>query len=534
MSVNMARNDYDAVIIGAGHNGLVCGAYLARKGFKVCLLERRELAGGAAVSEAVWPGYRVSTASYTMALLQPRIIQDLELARYGYEIVVPPPMLHLYGDGRSLVFRAEGEQLTRDIARIDEADAKAYGKYRAHMAKLGRVVSDMLWEIPPDPTDQALGARSKLLSFVWRFRDMGEQFYELYDVLTLSARDFLARWFRSDEMITALGFYASCGGAATSLCSPGSAYVLLRGFIRDHATNAGPAGFVRGGMGMISDSIAASGKAHGMRVRCDAPVAEVLIEGERAVGVRLESGEHIAAGCVISNVATKVLFQKLVNARHVPPEFVTRVAQIRDRSTAFKVHLALNRLPTFKDFDAQSAGFAYPAQVRIGPSVDYLERAWDAAKYGEIAPRPALVVMTPSAVDPSVAPAGKHLISIFGQHAPYALRDGNWDTQRDRLYEIVIDTLAQYAPDIRECIDAAHVLSPVDLERIFALPGGHVHHGELSADQMFFRRPVQGAADYRTPVKGLYQCGASVHPGGGVTGVPGHNAAQVVMRAERR
>jgi len=525
---------YDAVIIGAGHNGLVCGAYLARKGLRVCLLERRGIAGGAAVSEAVWPGYRVSTASYTMALLQPRIIEELELAKYGYEIVVPPPMLHLYGEGRSLMFRAEGERLHADIARFSPADADAYGRYRAHMTKLGKVVSEMLWETPPDPADHALAARSKLLGFAWRFRDLGEQFYDLYDVLTLSARDFLARWFESDEMITALGFYASCGGAATSICSPGSAYVLLRGFIRDHATNAGPAGFVRGGMGSISDAIAASGKAHGMEVRCDAPVAEVLIEGERARGVRLVSGEHIEAGCVISNVATKVLFQQLVKAEHVAPEFLARVAHIRDRSTAFKVNLALRRLPAFTDFDPDAAGFAYPAQVRIGPSVEYLERAWDAAKYGEISPHPPLVVMTPSAVDPSVAPAGKHLMSIFGQHAPYALREGSWDTRRERLYDIVLDTLAAHAPDIRDCIDDAQVLSPVDLERIFALPGGHVHHGELSADQIFFRRPVQGAADYRTPVRGLYQCGASVHPGGGVTGVPGHNAAQVVMRGERR
>ncbi|NPT36440.1 phytoene desaturase family protein [Paraburkholderia xenovorans] len=527
-------NRYDAVIIGAGHNGLVCGAYLARKGFKVCLLERRELAGGAAVSEAVWPGYRVSTASYTMALLQPRIIDELELAKYGYEIVVPPPMLHLYGDGRSLLFRPEGERLSADIARFSEADADAYGKYRAHMARLGKMVAGMLWETPPDPADSTLSARSRLLGFAWRFRDMGEQFYDLYDVLTLSARDYLARWFESDEMIAALGFYASCGGAATSICSPGSAYVLLRGFIRDHTTSAGPAGFVRGGMGSISEAIAASGKAYGMEVRCNAPVASVEISGERATGVRLSSGELIEAGCVISNVATKVLFQQLVGAQNVPPAFLARVRQIRDRSTAFKVNLALRRLPTFKDFDARSAGFAYPAQVRLAPSVEYLERAWDAAKYGEISPRPPLVVLTPSAVDPGVAPEGKHLMSIFGQHAPYALRDGPWDdAQRERLYQITLDTLAAYAPDIRECIDDAQVLSPADLERIFALPGGHVHHGELSADQIFFRRPVQGAADYCTPVKGLYQCGASVHPGGGVTGVPGYNAAHVVVRRER-
>jgi phytoene dehydrogenase-like protein len=526
-------NRYDAVIIGAGHNGLVCGAYLARKGFKVCVLERRALAGGAAVSEAVWPGYRVSVASYTMALLQPCIIQELELAKYGYEIVVPPPMLHLYGEGRSLIFRAEGERLRADIARFSLKDADAYGRYRAHMTQLGKLVSKMLWEIPPDPADSALSARSRLLGFAWRFRDMGEQFYDLYDVLTLSARDFLARWFESDEMVTAMGFYSSCGGAATSICSPGSAYVLLRGFIRDHTTSAGPAGFVRGGMGTISEAIAASGTAHGMEVRCNAPVESVEVRNERATGVRLVSGEIIEAGCVISNVATKVLFQQLVSAEHVPPEFLSRVAQIRDRSTAFKVNLALKRLPAFPDFDAQSAGFAYPAQVRIAPSVDYLERAWDAAKYGDISPRPPLVVLSPSAVDPTVAPDGKHLMSVFGQHAPYALREGTWDTQRERLYEIVLDTLSAYAPDIRDCIDDAQVLSPVDLERIFALPGGHVHHGELSADQIFFRRPVRGAADYRTPVRGLYQCGASVHPGGGVTGVPGHNAAQVVMRSER-
>ncbi|MFT4067381.1 phytoene desaturase family protein [Paraburkholderia sp.] len=526
-------NRYDAVIIGAGHNGLVCGAYLARKGFKVCLLERRELAGGAAVSEAVWPGYRVSVASYTMALLQPRIIEELELARYGYEIVVPPPMLHLYGDGRSLVFRAEDERLSADIARFSEKDAEAYGRYRAYMTRLGKIVAEMLWEIPPDPADGTLAARSRLLGFAWRFRDMGEQFYDLYDVLTLSARDFLAHWFESDEMITAMGFYSSCGGAATSIGSPGSAYVLLRGFIRDHTTSAGPAGLVRGGMGTISEAIAASGAAYGMEVRCNAPVAAVEVKGGRATGVRLASGEVIEAGCVISNVATRVLFQQLVDARHVPSEFLSRVAQIRDRSTAFKINLALSRLPTFSDFDPEAAGFAYPAQVRIAPSVDYLERAWDAAKYGEISPRPPLVVLSPSAVDPSVAPTGKHLMSIFGQHAPYALREGTWDTQRERLYEIVLGTLSGCAPDIRDCIDDAQVLSPVDLERIFALPGGHVHHGELSADQIFFRRPVRGAADYRTPIRGLYQCGASVHPGGGVTGVPGHNAAQVVMRSER-
>lgn len=386
---------------------------------------------------------------------------------------------------------------------------------------------------PPDPSDQSLGARGRLLSFAWRYRRMGDKFYDLCDVLTLSARDYLARWFVSDEIITALGFYASCGGATTSICEPGSAYVLLRGFIRDHTTAAGPAGFIRGGMGSISEAIAASGKVHGMEVHCGAQVVSVDVRAGRTTGVTLVSGEHIEAGCVISNVATKVLFQQLVHSEAVTPEFLARVSHIRDRSTVFKINIALKRLPTFKYFDAVDAGFAYPAQVRIAPSVEYLERAYDAAKYGEIAERPGLVVITPSAVDPSVAPAGKHLMSVFGQHVPYQLREGNWEAGRGRLYRNVIDTLSAHAPDFESCIDAAQVLAPPDFERIFALPGGHVHHGEISADQMFFQRPVRGAADYRTPIKGLYQCGASVHPGGGVTGVPGHNAAQVVLQAER-
>ena len=522
---------YDAVIIGAGHNGLVCGAYLARQGKRVCVLERRDIIGGAAVSEAVWPGYKVSVASYTMALLQPRIIEELKLANYGYEIVQPTPMIHFYGNGRTLMFSDDPAQMLADIGRYSTADAQAYPRYREHMAQLGKVVEQILWEIPPDPADTSFKGRVRLLQFAWRYRNIGVKFYDLYDVLTLSARDYLARWFESDALICALGFYSACGGAATSICSPGSAYVLLRGFIRDHTTAAGPAGFVKGGMGSISNAIAASGQAHGMEIRCTVTVKSVNVSNGHATGVTLESGETINARCVISNAATKILFQKMLRPLDVPADYLKRVGQIRDASTAFKVNLAMNRLPTFKDFDPSKAHFAYPVQVRIGPSVDYLEQAFDASKYGRIAPRPALVMHTPSVVDPTVAPAGKHLVSIFGQHAPYTLREGNWEDARSTLYEIVLDTLSEYAPNIRDCIDEAQVLSPADLERIFSLPGGHVHHGEISADQIFFRRPVQGSADYRTPIKGLYQCGASVHPGGGVSGVPGHNAAQVVLAA---
>ena len=527
----MTSQAYDAVIIGAGHNGLVCGTYLARRGLKVCVVERRHIIGGAAVSEAVWPGYRVSVASYTMALLQPKIIQELELAKYGFEVIKPTPMVHFYGNGKTMVFGDLDENLSTAIGNLHPDDVQGYKDYRAHMAGLGRVVSGMLWDVPPDPASTALAERAKLLKLAYKYRGLGQQVYDLYDVLTLSAYDFLRRWFKSDEMITALGFYTACGGACTTVMAPGSAYVLLRGFIRDNTTSAGPAGFVRGGMGTISESIAAAGKAAGMEIRCNAEVDTVIIEGGAAVGVRLKGGETIRAKRVISNAATKVLFQKLVSEAAVSDEFRKNVSFIRDQSTAFKVNLALNRLPTYKDFDAKSAGFDYPTQARIAPSVAYLERAYDAAKYGEISPKPPLVILTPSVLDSSVAPEGKHLISIFGQHAPYRLAKGDWDERRAELCEIVLSTLEEHMPDIRECIDDAQVLSPADIERTFGLPGGHVHHSEISMDQIFFRRPVRGAADYRTPIKNLFQCGASVHPGGGVTGVPGYNAAQVILNA---
>lgn len=522
---------YDGVIIGGGHNGLVCGAYLARAGQRVCVVERREMVGGASVTEEVWPGYKVSTAAYTMALMQPRIILELELARHGFEVCKPTPMVQLFGGAKSLVMAEDPAALRAEFAQFSEKDADAYPKYRAHMARLGQRVSRMLWEIPPDPGSSRLRSRMDLVRFAWRYRDIGDQFYDLYDALTLSSHDFLKRWFESDEVLTALSFYTACGGGVSSPRTPGSAYILLRGFVRDHGTAAGPAGFMRGGMGAISEAIARSGRQHGMEIRTGAPVKSVLVEGGQARGVVLQDGEVLRSRYVVSNAPAKVLFRTLLSQADLPGAFLKEVDLIRDASTAFKVHLALNRLPTFRDFDAARAGFPYPAQARIAPSIEYLERAYDAGKYGGIAEQPPLVVMTPSVVDPTVAPEGKHLISIFGQHAARHLRDGEWnDERREALYQAVLCTLERHAPDIRDCIDAAQALSPADLEQRFCLPGGHVHHGELSADQIFFRRPVRGFGDYRTPVPGLYQCGASVHPGGGVTGVPGYNAASVILR----
>ncbi len=523
---------HDAVIIGAGHNGLVCGAYLARAGKKVLVLERRDIVGGAAVTEELWPGFQLSTASYTMALLQPKVILELELQQHGLKVLKPPPMFVPLEGGRSLIFHDDLARTCAQIAQFSPKDAQALPRYREHMQRLGMLFRELLFEVPPD---LAMGSLQDLITFIrlgWRHRRMRDRIYDLYDVMTLSAYDFLARWFESDAMRAAMGFYAAGGGANSGIRSPGSAYVLLRGFIRDHATAAGGAGFIEGGMGSISKAIAASGAAYGMQVRTGVPVASVDVHKGRAVGVILENGERIEARTVIANASAQTLFRRLVDPAHLPEGFLDEVAHIRDESTVFKLNLALERLPVFKGFDPIEAGFAYPAQVRLGPSVDYIERSFDPSKYGDFARRPVMTLITPSVVDPTLAPPGKHVMSIMGQHAPYTLRGRSWDDARHELREAALDTLEEFAPGFRGTILHEQLLTPVDYERIFDLPRGHVHHAELSADQIFFRRPVRGCADYRTPVRGLYQCGASTHPGGGVTGIPGHNAARVLLAGE--
>ena len=521
---------FDAVIVGGGHNGLVCGSYLARAGQRVCVLERRALIGGAAVTEELWPGYHLSTASYTMALLQPKIILDLELQKHGYEILKPPPMWLPMPGGRSLILSDDPARTHASIAQFSVADADMYPRYRAHMQSLGPLFQKLLFEIAPDPGSRKWGDLVKLARMGWRHRRLNDQFFDLWDVMTLSAYDFLSRWFESDAMRAALGFYASGGGANSGIKSPGSAYVLMRGFARDHGTAAGGAGFVRGGMGSISRAIAASGAAHGMVIRTDAEVREIDIEDGRAVGVTLASGERVAARRVITNASAQTVFRRLVPARHLPADFVNDIANIRDESTVFKLNLALDRLPAWTAFDPGVAGFDYPAQLRIGPTTDYIEQAFDPSKYGDFARRPVMTIITPSVLDGTLAPAGKHVMSIMGQHAPYTLRGRTWDEARDDLYRCTIETIETFAPGFESTIAHAQLLTPLDFERIFDLPRGHVHHGELSADQIFFRRPVRKFGDHRTPIAGLFQCGASTHPGGGVTGVPGHNAAQVVLQ----
>ncbi|MFP3562898.1 phytoene desaturase family protein [Paraburkholderia sp. SIMBA_030] len=520
---------FDVVVVGGGHNGLVCGAYLARQGKSVCVLERKAQVGGATVTEELWPGFRISTASYLMALLQPKVIMDLELKRHGLEIIALTPTFQPLSGDRAFTFWSEPDRLRAEIARFSPHDAAAYPDYLAFMTGVALVVRDLLWQTPFDPGLDNLKDAWQLASFGWKNRAMLDKFHDVYDLMTLSAYDLLSRWFESDDVKAVLGFYAAAAGGNVSMKTPGSAYIMLRGFLRDNTTAAGGSGVVKGGMGSITRAILKDGAEHGLVAHCDAEVSEILISGGRATGVRLSDGRVFEGKTVVSNLPAKLLFQKLIPAGNLQDSFLKDVSRIRDRSTAYKVNLALKGLPTFRLFDPAKMGFAYPALVKVGPDIDYIERSFDGSKYGEYAQNPCMAVLTPSVLDTTLAPDGHHVMSIFGTHAPYRLATGDWtDADREALYERTIATLEQHAPNIRELILHKQILVPPDLERLFTLPGGHVHHGELSADQVFFKRPVKHYADYRTPIGGLFMCGASTHPGGGVTGVPGHNAARVV------
>jgi phytoene dehydrogenase-like protein len=520
----------DAVIIGAGHNGMVCATYLAKAGLKVAALERRSVVGGPVVTEEVWPGYRISVAAFWMSLLQPRIMMDLDLRKHGIEVLETPPGFQPFADGSSIVFWPDTQRMVDEIRTFSTADAEAYPHFIAHMERLMPYLRRLLFEIPVDPTTGRLRDIGRALTLAWRFRDIGARFYDIWDLLTLSAYDFLRRWFESEKMLTALGSYASGSGGNISPKTPGSAYVLARPMLRDPNTPAGPGGLVKGGMGAVTQALRRAAEATGVTIKTDAEVSRIIIENGAARGVALANGERIDAKVVIANANAQTTFLRLVDKAHLPASFVAAVKRIRTDSSCFKINLATSQLPRWFAYETRGLNASDPGSITIAENLEELEEAFEAARHGRMAPRPYLWILTPSAFDSTVAPPGKHVVSVFGGHVPYRLRDRDWDdSARNELYDIVMRQISRYAPGFGNSVIHKQILVPQDLERIFDLPGGHVHHGELSIDQIFFRRPVARYADYRSPIPGLYQCGASAHPGGGVTGVPGHNAARIAL-----
>lgn len=522
--------EFDAVIVGGGHNGLVCAAYLAKAGRKVCVVERRNVVGGAALTEELWPGFHLSVASYWMSLMQPKVMIDLDLMKYGVEVVETAPGIQPFLDGTAVTFWGDQKKMCAELARYSEADAAAYPQFAAHMQKLVVHLRKLLFEVPVDFTTGKVQDLTKTALMAWRMKAAGPMFYDIWDLLTLSCHDYLKRWFHSPEVLTIFGCYTSGSGGNIGPFVPGSAYVLARPFLRDGSTEAGPGGLVKGGMGAVAKALKQVCLDYKVEIRCNAAVQEIIVEDGHAKGVRLQNGDVIKAKSVVSNANAKTLFLKLLKPQDVPATVLDAVKRIRTKSTAFKVNMALKGLPQWTALKGKDVNQT-PGSITIAENLNELQTAFDQAQRGEMAQHPYMWILTPSVFDPSGAPPGMHTLSLMGGHMPYQLQDGRpWNEEtKEELFSLVVEQIERYAPGFRELVLHKQVLVAPDIEAMFDMPDGHVHHGELSIDQIFFRRPIAHYADYRSPIKGLYMCGASTHPGGGVTGVPGHNAAKVIL-----
>ncbi len=529
----MATTSYDAIVIGAGHNGLAHAAYLARAGMKTLVLERRHLVGGAAVTEEVFPGFSFSVASYVVSLLRPEIIRELDLPRHGLEILPLDGTFTPMQNGDYLWRAADHARTRREIARHSKVDAEAYDEYARAMVEMARFVKPILSMKPPDPLRPGLRGAKELLFLLRRFQRLPHRDqYNQVQLMTMSAVDFLDQWFETDVLKATMSA-SGVIGTFLGVRSPGTAYVLLHHYMGEIDGAYRSWGFARGGTGAISNSIAAAAREAGATVRVSAPVAKILISGGRATGVVLESGEEISAKIVSSSLDPRLTFMKMVGADHLDGEFVEDLSRYKFRGSSGKVNLALDGLPDF--IALPGPGPHLRGAISISPSVEYMERAYDDAKYGRFSRRPYIDIVIPSLTDPSVAPPGKHVMSCFVQYAPYHLKEGNWDDQREAFGDTVIDTISQFAPNLKDRILHRQVLTPLDIERDFGLSEGNIFQGELSLEQLFFLRPAPGWAQYRTPIRKLYMCGSATHPGGGIMAAPGRNAAtRVLSDAKRR
>ena len=516
---------YDAIVVGAGHNGLVCGAYLAKAGLRTLILERRNLVGGACVTEEVWPGFKVSTTSYVLSLFAGRIIRELRLKAHGFELIPTDNLFVPFEDGRSMILWDDVGRTAEEIAQFSKKDADRFLEYEAFLERAAKFVRDIMWVTPPSGLRP--GALREVGPVLWRLRKMGREAMRIVDLMTQSTADFLDRWFESDQLKATLAYYGSIGTFAGP-STPGSAYVLLHHLMGEHE-GAGGWGFVRGGMGGLTQALAGAARERGATIEVEAPVERVVVSAGRATGVALEDGRTFRANVVVSGADPKTTYLRLIGRELLDAEIVEDIESFRTYSTAFKVNLALDGLPSYSAFDKEKVGLPFPTYVHIGPTMEFLERAYDDAKYGRFSSRPFISPVLPTLAEPELAPEGKHILTLFGGHAPYELDGANWDEERNRFGDTVLDTLTEFAPDLKEHVIERQVLAPPDLERIYGLPQGHIFHGELALDQLFFMRPVPGYADYRTPVRGLYLCGSGAHPGGGVAGVPGYNAAKRIL-----
>ena len=529
----MRATGYDAVVIGGGHNGLVCAAYLARAGHRTLVLERRELLGGASVTEEVWPGFRVSTASYVVSLLQPKIVRDLRLERFGYHVYPLDPAYFLpFPDGRSLLLWDDPRKAAGEIGKISPRDGRAYLEYDRALSELVTIVRPLLLRRPPAVDLRTAADVAEALALARHFFRHRKHVARLVELMTLSVSDFLDQWFSDDAVKGALA-PGGVIGAWAGPKSPGTAYVLLHHRMGEVAGLRGGWGFVRGGMGALSEAVARSAEAAGAEIRTGATVERVDVSPNgRAHSVRLVDGTEIHARAIVSAIHPRTTFIDLVGREHLPEDLAEEVMRYRSRSPSAKVNLAISELPDFTARPGRELGPQHPEFI-VNPSIEYLERAWDDCKYGRVSEHPMLDCVIPTTKDPTLAPEGMHILTAFVQYVPYAARGRN-EVDADALGDRVIDTVTEYAPNLKAAVVHRQVLTPLDLEERYGLIGGNIFHGEMSLDQMFSLRPVSRASGYRTPITGLYLCGSGTHPGGGVMGAPGHNAARVIAADLRR
>lgn len=520
----------DVVIVGGGHNGLACAAYLAKAGLDVLVLERRSILGGAAATEEMWDGYRISSASYVVSLMPDRIVAELDLKRHGYQVsIISPDYFVPFPDGSSLTLWGDMERDRQGIAKLNPKDADAYVEFDSYFERIAGLMKDLLFVVPPNMRLAELPgwvrAASKLRG--WTGRDI----HELVRLFTMSAADFLDEWFEDPRVKGAMATQAIVGAWAGPM-TPGSAYVLMHHWIGEVDGHFGAWGWVKDGMGGVTAAMASAAREAGVQIRVDSPVAHVAINSlGRATGVELEDGSLIRAKQVVANTHPITTYLDLVGREHLPADVVRDVERLRTRSGSVKVHFALSELPVFPQWDQE--GDMHKGLMAVSPSMEYLERAFDDAKYGKPSQHPYAEVMFPTAHQPEgLAPPGKHIMMAFTQYMPFDTP--NTAKTRDAWAKKIVKEISAYAPNLEGAIEHIEVLTPKDLEDRFGLLGGSIAQGELAPDQLFSFRPIPFYGDYRTPIQSLYLCGAGTHPGGGVMGVPGRNASTVVLKDARR
>mgnify|MGYP003572087783 CR=1 FL=1 len=525
-------NKYDVIIIGAGHNGLVNAAYLAKSGLKVLVLEKRHLVGGATVTEEMLPGYKFSVFSYVVSLLRPEIIRDLNLPAHGLKMLPLESTVTPTPDGNYLYRGPDSHRTYREIAKFSRRDADAYSDYSRTMYFMARAVRYMLGIIPPDPTSWKFKDLNGLLKLSKHMLGLSKaDFYMLSKLMTMSSADFLEEWFESDPLRSTL---SASGIIGTNLGprSPGTAYVLLHHYMGEVDGAARAWGFQKGGTGAVAETIASSARSFGVDIEVNTGVEQVIVKNDVASGVILENGNELYANTIVSCLDPKMTFLKLVEKGKLPTELTDAIGNFNTIGSSGKVNLALDGLPDLSCLPGRGAHMR--GAISISPNLDYMERAYDDNKYGNFSQHPFMDAIFPSMIDPDMAPPGKHVMSCFVQYAPYHLAEGTWEEKREAFGDAVVNTLAEYMPNIKDLILHRQALSPWDMEQMVGLSQGNIFQGELSLSQLFFLRPMPGLAQYRTPIKSYYQCGSGTHPGGGICGAPGRLSALEILKDLKR